>query len=68
MAKEHIPVRVEPVEIERLDAIARAMAERAGVEITRSAALRAVVSAGLAAEEKRLGIAPPAQKGSKPRK
>jgi hypothetical protein len=52
MALETISVRLEPAEIERLDAIAKVLAERAaGASISRSNALRVVVQAGLEALE-----------------
>jgi hypothetical protein len=52
MALETISVRLEQAEIERLDAIAKVLAERAaGASISRSNALRVVVQAGLDALE-----------------
>jgi hypothetical protein len=52
MALETMSVRLDAEEIERLDAIALVLAERAaGARITRSNALRVVVQAGLEALE-----------------
>jgi predicted transcriptional regulator len=65
MAKDNVPLRLDPSVTARVDEIARMMSRVAGVEVSRAAALRACVNAGILAEEKRLRIAPP-EKEEKP--
>jgi hypothetical protein len=47
MAQTTLTVRLEAADLDRLDAIADLLAERAGSRVTRASALRVVVDAGL---------------------
>lgn len=52
-----IPIRLEDELIERLDALATALTERAaGVKVTRTAAMRAALERGIEALEAEAGV------------
>jgi plasmid stability protein len=57
MAREHVAVRAEPGTLERVERIRAAAEERAGLPVNEADVLRAILAAGLAAEERRLGLA-----------
>lgn len=67
MAKEHVPLRIEPEQVKQLDRIASVLQERTegGVEVTRSDAARAVFAVGLPILEERLGLTARTRKGAK---
>jgi hypothetical protein len=70
MAKVHVQIRLEPEDVSRVDALAKALAADAGIDVTRSNALRAIMSAGLEVMEakvkrKRLKRPRPAKSAAK---
>ena len=63
--KELVAFRLEPEQIERLDALADGLSKHSsGVNVSRSAAARVALERGISELEKEIGMAP--KKGAKP--